>query len=203
MWEGHVNFFRLIGFWFFLVGFSFNPSARLFYRKWQSSLLLKENDCIWPKDRLLIMKPVVCIYLPLIPFLRKYNYTRWDILPHPLSLVSPSRSCFGVTDFTPWLQHKGSASPHGRLLAPAYPPLLLLYLTISHRPHAQSGSSQGHWWQEAANRGQNSRSWWALLECWVRCRRASWIVPWLWTSWNASLMSWEGPLWLHQIPVYV
>lgn len=114
--------------------FFFNPSVRLFYRKWQSSPLLKENDCIWPKDRLLIMKPVVCIYLPLIPFLRKYNYTRWEILYHPSSLVSHSWSCFGVTAFTPWWQHKGNGSPHGSLLAPASPLLWLLYPTISHRP---------------------------------------------------------------------
>lgn len=56
--------------------------------------------------------------------------------------------------------------------------------------------------QEAANQSQGSRSWWAVLACKVRGRGASWIVPWLhFMEWDP--MSWESPLWLHQIFAYV
>lgn len=123
MWEGHVIFSG----WVFL-----NPSARLLYRKWQSSLPVKENDCIWPKDRLLIMKPVVCICFLLI-FLRKYNYPSWEISCHPVSLVSHSLNHFGVTDSTLWLQQKENPNPQPSPLAvllPSFlPPAPVPYLT--------------------------------------------------------------------------
>lgn len=149
MWEGHVNFFRVIV--FFL-----NPCARLFYRKWQSSVLLKENDCFRPKGRLLRMKPVVCISFPLIFFFWENIIMRAEeFFATPCSLLSPSLSHFGVTDFTLWLQHEGThAPPACWLTSPLSAPLSsdLQQATIS----AQLGAASLV--QEAANQSPAARA---------------------------------------------
>lgn len=51
---------------------------------------LRENDCIRPKDRLLIMKPVVCIHFPLIFFFKISLYQQRNSLPpHVISFRQP------------------------------------------------------------------------------------------------------------------
>lgn len=132
------------------------------------------------------MKPVVCISFPLIFFfLRKYNYTSWGILCHPLliSFSQPEPLC--CDRFQPLITAWGN-SPLPASLLPRVPPLLLRYPQVSNRPcSARLGSALLV--QEAANQSPGNKSWETLLACKVRCGWTSWIAPWFWISWSRSL----------------
>ena len=164
--------------------FFLNPCARLFYRKWQSSVLLKENDCIGPNDRLLRMKPVVCISFPLIFFLRKYNYTSWGILCHPLLITFSQPKPLWCDRFHPLIT-AGRSSPTSSLLAPVAPACSTTLRSPTGHNLCPARGSIAHTGSCKSKPG--SKSWETLLGRRVRCRRTSWIVPWFWISWSGSL----------------
>lgn len=105
------------------------------------------------------MKSIVCIYFPLVFFfLRKHNYSSWEVPCYPMSLVSHSLNHLAEKYFSLWLKAEGLGLPREICWFMLLHALCALTWPCYTSPESVSAPclQQLPWWQALLNEGHEN-----------------------------------------------